>query len=115
VGDAIPLEHASRSVVHRDGYRNRKRLLALLQTIDEVWVNRECVRDLPQLGPRDLEGVLAKERDGRVDGGHVSSFFRANGNIFGFGRAGGAYLIVKPTVRIVGGPVPVANATNLSW
>ena len=48
-----------------------------------------------------------------VDGGHVSSFFRANGDISGW--AGGAYLIVKPIVRTVGGPASVPKATSLSW
>jgi hypothetical protein len=52
-------------------------------------------------------------RDGRSDRGHVSSFFRANGDILGW--AGGAYLIVKPIVRTVSGPASVPKATSLSW
>src|SRR5207244_1358319 len=87
VRDAVALEDLSLPVVHRNGNGNRQRLLAFLEDVDEVRVNREDLGDPAQLLARDLEGILAQVRDGGVDGRHFNSFFRANGDILGWAGA----------------------------
>ena len=64
VGDAVAAEDAHRAVVHRHRDRDLDRLLALLEDVDQVGVDRERLPDAAQLLARQLERVLAKMRRG---------------------------------------------------
>src|SRR5207244_9932678 len=108
----IALEHHRPPVVHDNGDGDDERLLALLQHVDEVRIDRKRFRYPAQLLLRDLVRVLAEVRDGGFDRGHMNSFCRANRAFCA--RPGGAYLIVKAIVRTAAPLLSVGYAISLS-
>ena len=60
VRDAVALEDGHRAVVHRDGDRDLDGLLAPLEDVDQVRVDRERLADASQLLARDRVRILAQ-------------------------------------------------------
>src|SRR5262249_35212182 len=106
VDDAVAGEHLGAAVVHRDGDRNLHRLLALLQDVDQVLVDVECLGHQPQLLAGDLERVLAQMRDGSLCGRHDSPFFDCGGEYMP------AYLMVNATSSRLARPARLGIAVT---
>ena len=60
VRDAVALEHGHGAVVHRDRNRDLDGLLAPLENVDQVRIDRERLTDAPQLFARDRVRIFAQ-------------------------------------------------------